>query len=389
MIGKIVAAPKKDRLIKKQENQEADMRNDLAELIAIKLIGLAELGDICGEGEETIDVSWGGALMRIALEKFRSPEWRSKQRVNALYQKAADAAKTDGAAALVPNVIPFNEKIEPQATVKPIVVQPEIPIVETTHWDPWLESVKQASRDECLAKHVFRHACLDAYGKAVPVAIETHNGKLMALATRDILPGGLVIPVLCLRDSSILDKLHGDRSKDVVSARKLPCSVEGSVKWKQPVDESYVRDVEINICCQFEPMEGYRKFCNPFWYIRRSTIATRCNSRIVGIKTKVITSAPMPELKTDSYHHKPGLLDFEVTIPCIVNDEKITGGTEIVLERLEWSKKVKTCNQKRMFCADSADSEPATKCKKITRMGSAGRKINRVAMPVTGSLKFV
>ena len=174
---------------------------------------------------------------------------------------------------------------------------------------------------------MFRHACLDACGKAVPVALKTLNGKLTALATHDTLPGGLVIPVLCLRGSSIPDKLHGDRSKDVVSGKwKQPASVKGSVKWKQPVDESSVRDVEINICCRFEHMEGDLKFCNPFWYIRRSTIVARCNSRIVGIKTKVITSAPMTELKTDSYHHKPGLLDFEVTIPCIVNDEKLQAG---------------------------------------------------------------
>ena len=91
-----------------------------------------------------------------------------------------------------------------------------------------------------------------------------------------------------------------------------------------------------------------------------------CNAALVGIKTKVITSVPMSELKTDSYHHKPGLLDFEVTIPCIVNDGEITGGTEIVLwlERIVCRDGEKTRNQKRMFCADSADSEPATKWKK-------------------------
>ena len=110
--------------------------------------------------------------MRIALEKFRSPEWRSKQRVNALYQKAADAAKTDGAAALVPNVIPFNGESEPHFfQFSPIVVQPERPRVDTTHWDPWLESVKQACRDECLARLAFQHACMDASGRAVPVAL--------------------------------------------------------------------------------------------------------------------------------------------------------------------------------------------------------------------------
>ena len=39
----------------------------------------------------------------------------------------------------------------------------------------------------------------------------------------------------------------------------------------------------------------------------------------------------MEELKTDLYHSSPGLLEFEVTVPCIVNTAKIAGGAEIVL----------------------------------------------------------
>ena len=313
---------------------------------------LAVLGDICGEGAERINVSWGGALMRLALAKFRSPKWRSNPR-EAHNQKAADAAKTNGAAALVPNVIPFNEEIEPQAKVESIVVQP----VDTTHWDPRLESVKEACQDECLAKLVFQHACMDASGRAAPVALKMLNKTLRAFATEDVLPGGLVIPVLCFRDSSIhTPSSIGYHSKD---------GVFGSVKWKQPVDESSVRDVEINIQCQPEPdantmFKGRRdatSVCNTFWYIRRSYHVTRSNSAIGSFKTKVITSAPMTELKTDSYHHKPGLLEFEVTIPSIVNNIKITGGTEIVLWlEQKQGRKGMPPNQKRILIPSSARS---------------------------------
>ena len=250
--------------------------------------------------------------MKIALEKLRSPEWRAIWRGTQCFS-------------------PFNRESDSHLIQidNPIVVQPERPMVDTSFWDPSLESVQQASRDECLAKHVFRHACLDAYGKAVPVALKKLNGKLTALATDDILPGGLVIPVLCFRDSSMhTPSSKGYHSKD---------GVFGSVKWKQPVDESSVRDVEINIRCQPEPnantiFKGRRdatSVCNTFWYIRRSYNVARSNSAIGSFKTKVITSAPMTELKTDSYHHKPGLLEFEVTIPCIVNNEKINAGTKL------------------------------------------------------------
>ena len=99
-------------------------------------------------------------------------------------------------------------------------------------------------------------------------------------------------------------------------------------------------------------------FCNTFWYIKRSFTEKRCNSTIVGIRTKVITSAPVTELKTDSYHHKPGMLDFEVTIPCIVNNVIITGGTEIVLW---WEHRngyhSKAPNQKRIFLTSDAGAK--------------------------------
>ena len=101
MIQKIIQAPKMVAEITKI--QEAGMRNQLAELIAIKLIVLAKLADIDGEGEEAIAAPWGGDLMAAALEKFRSEEWRSQQQEASNKVKAA-AANKDGGVALVPKV---------------------------------------------------------------------------------------------------------------------------------------------------------------------------------------------------------------------------------------------------------------------------------------------
>ena len=60
--------------------------------------------------------------------------------------------------------------------------------------------------------------------------------------------------------------------------------------------------------------------------------ACELNSAVVEVATKVITSSPMEELKTDLYHSSPGLLEFEVTVPCIVNTAEIAGGAEIVVK---------------------------------------------------------
>ena len=56
------------------------MREKLAGYIAGKLIELAKLANIEGEGEEVIAAEWGGSLMKAALEKFRSEEWRSSSK---------------------------------------------------------------------------------------------------------------------------------------------------------------------------------------------------------------------------------------------------------------------------------------------------------------------
>ena len=87
------------------------------------------------------------------------------------------------------------------------------------------------------------------------------------------------------------------------------------------------------------------------------------------IKTRVISASPMKELGNDSYLSRAGILDSEVTIPCIVNYEEITCGTEIVLM---WEKKAdnikegqQTRNNKRVINAYSAGAPKFQKKSKI------------------------
>ena len=65
LIARIIA-PKVLRA--KVKKQEAVMTVELAELIAIKLLELAKWADIYGEAENIITASWGGVLMKTALQ---------------------------------------------------------------------------------------------------------------------------------------------------------------------------------------------------------------------------------------------------------------------------------------------------------------------------------
>ena len=226
-------------------------------------------------------------------------------------------------------------------------------IAEIIPWERWLESVAtETLRDERFGRHVFQQTCMwahshvatgsaNAIGFTYPIALRKYKGAVTALATEDILQGCLVIPVFCMRDSSYLSP-----DMNAVHVRSNH-EVKGLVKWKQPVDEASGRDVVVTICCQPErkqpiakenkgpPCYDHNTDCHPFWHIRRSMCVGEFNSAIVGVEVKVIVSSPMKELKTDDYQPESGCCDTAVTVPCIVNTEKIASGKEIVLK---WDK---------------------------------------------------
>ena len=156
MIQKIIAAPKVEPA--KRKEQEEDMREKFAESIAGKLIELAKLANIDGEGEEVIEMNWGGRLMTAALEKFRSEEWRSQQQ-EASNKVNAAAANKDGGVALVPKVIEYNEKNEPQADVETIVCTPERPKTEII---PWGAVAGIHGNGDCSRRGA-RKTCISAY----------------------------------------------------------------------------------------------------------------------------------------------------------------------------------------------------------------------------------
>ena len=164
--------------------------------------------------------------------------------------------------------------------------------METIPWGQWLESVvTDTDRDNRIGRHVFQHACwsvqahLAKHGE-YPIALQKKNGVLTALASDDILPGCLRIPVFCTRDSSyLIETSHFIRSSH---------EVVGKVKWMSPVNESAERAVEVSCFCQPErrqpaPRDKMKACdydrntdCHPFWHIRRSNVVGTFNSAVVG-----------------------------------------------------------------------------------------------------------
>ena len=206
--------------------------------------------------------------------------------------------------------------------------------------------VTETRRDEGIGKRVFQHVCVWAHAHlctdALPITLQKSKGYITALATEDILPGRLVLPVFCIRDSSYL--VQGSNGVSYVGSSH---EVSGFVKWNQPVENRSLREVKVKIGCQPERRQpvatdsmnitGYDDTadCHPFWHIRRSTCVGEFNSAVVGVEIQVLTATSMGNLRNDNYHRRSGCLHFDVTVPCIVNTATIASGTEIVLK---WGK---------------------------------------------------
>ena len=141
------------------------MTVELAEIIATKLLALTKWTDIHGEAENIITASWGGVLMKTALDKFRSPRWRVKHGVGSLTATAGEAAE----AAEASDVIRNDEHNPPQT----YVVRWEDD-VEQIPWAEWLRRmVKADCNDEFLARTFFQNALLLLHRHALAVNLAT------------------------------------------------------------------------------------------------------------------------------------------------------------------------------------------------------------------------
>ena len=68
--------------------QEQEMEAVLAEVIAEKMVELAEVARISADAENIFTVTWGGDVMKVAREMFRDPTWRHEYSTRSEYGPA-------------------------------------------------------------------------------------------------------------------------------------------------------------------------------------------------------------------------------------------------------------------------------------------------------------
>ena len=78
IISAILVSGKLDGKRSKTLVQEQEMVSTLAEVIAEQNVELAEVARISADAEHIFTVTWGGDVMKVALDMFRDPTWRQE-----------------------------------------------------------------------------------------------------------------------------------------------------------------------------------------------------------------------------------------------------------------------------------------------------------------------
>ena len=84
IISAIIAAPKEQSRCWTRR-QEHEMISVLAKVLAEKMVELAEVARISADAENIFTVTWGGDVMKVALEMFRDSIWRQHSGIRSEY----------------------------------------------------------------------------------------------------------------------------------------------------------------------------------------------------------------------------------------------------------------------------------------------------------------
>ena len=162
---------------------------------------------------------------------------------------------------------------------------------------------------------------------------KTEKG-FQAIAREDIPERVLVIPVFCMRESSMLNDPRSTRAHD---------DVVGRVMWEEEAEQGGKTQVEKEIWCQPERRQPKAKDkqtaadldqkcdCHPFWYIRRSAKVGEHNSAVADLKVTMINTVLKKEFEHEGEKPTAAVSNFTVIVPCITNEVEIKAGKEIVL----------------------------------------------------------
>ena len=334
LMSKVFAVPKSEDG-KTVQQQQDELCEQCAAVIATKLLDLAGHPGFKGN-IKAIPVLPSKLMARVqenvSNPNFQPPEEKKKKQKSVVTE------------ALAPKVIAMDAEGRPLTQHETVVTKKQV-AVETIPWSTWAQ--KQTERnDKHMAKLLLMLAMGELYDHAttsIPLALVRKGSVIQALTTRAIEVGELVVPLFFKKQSSMVTAGEG-----VTVHPKAVCAV---VSWAAPLSdaekdagmEGSSGSVQVSVHVQPElklPAKGDNGLdwtttdaVHPYWFIKRTEKNdTEANAHLIEQDVTHVMACSFKPLASAVAALAPFTNTFSVSLPCIVNMQKIKAGDEVILK---------------------------------------------------------
>ena len=327
------------------QRQISEKRTELIEVIAKKYGVLNNKYANIRDG----DLEHPCPLLTAAMAKYNDEKTTSSSVDSAILE------------APQPKVIKFGDDRKPLSDFASVTIAPRAQAVLDSFeipWENWLSSVvTDKVRQRSIAKSIICMCMQWAYQKIsapIPITIVRAGKRTKVIATEDLEPGELHLPLFFRRDSSVIFP-----DEDVTRTHHE--AVHATVKWLY-IPSDYIKDAEggedktITINALILPEAKLPRLLtkpeyfdnkvdvHPFWHIPRSSNIGEGNCDIVNLSVAPIIASDFKSLNDAGATLRPATETLNVELPCIVNAKTIKAHDEIFLA---WGQKPKDTTKRK------------------------------------------
>ena len=334
IMAKIFGVPKNIADGKTVDQQETELRQSVAEFIAMKVL------DIRGRGGDFSALPRDTALMKMVHDLLRNPSFQNKSEVT----QCAPSVVTEQP--LVPKVIEMDADGKTITQHQTVSVKAPTPVVETIPWRTWAEKKtvpNEADKAKMLAMlcvgWMHDHATsIDS----MPIVLVRKGKAIEAKATRTLEIGELVVPLFFSKQSSM--HCQGEGGTVHPNAARVEVSWTIAISEEEVEagmeDKTWLRRIPVHVQPELKLPDKTKdglawkvdSAVHPYWFIQRNDgNDVEANADVVRQDVTHVFACSFKPLASDAVKLSPAVDTYVVSVPCIVNTKKIEMGQEVIL----------------------------------------------------------
>ena len=362
LIAKFFQVPKTDPE-KTKETQELELSSACAELIATKVLAL------CENTRVTFDkLPSNSPLMKQVAAHLADPKFGHEPFKKSVVTEPAP---------LEPRVIRMDKEGRPLSE-HATAVKSTVKVVETIPWLTWAEAQPHDTSEEVkMLLSLAMTSVTDNCTNAIPLALVKTGSALQALTTRVLERGELAVPLYFKKQSSLVipsdpgaATVHPRAACVTVSWTRAPseAEMEAGVEGEGGISVAVRVQPELKLPNKNKKGDGYEWVpsvsLHPFWFIKRAEKNDEPNAEIKYQDMTLVAACGFEALNEHLCQKLKASADtFRVSLPFIVNTERLLQGTEVILKMESRPQE----NKKRKVTAETAFDQLAKAQAKAAR----------------------